>query len=209
LTLPDLIVQLTIRCCPARLFFVHVETSFLSSRSGADKGKRLNPTENENVKSRNVLNAFFLSNPFYRGTIEKIILVGTGICGLAFSWKTFPIFPFSRVSGCILILLAYGFHQWAHKKHKQAHEKAQQIEAIVTTGVFSKIRHPLYLSLIFTNLGIALAFGIMMTSVLALLTIIHWVLTEVKEEEALMNRFPAEYARYKQRVRWRMIPWIF
>jgi protein-S-isoprenylcysteine O-methyltransferase Ste14 len=49
----------------------------------------------------------------------------------------------------------------------------------------------------------------MMTSVLALLTIIHWVLSEVKEEEALMNRFPAEYARYKQRVRWRMIPWIF
>ena len=161
------------------------------------------------MKTYNVLNAFFLSNPFYRGMAEKIILVGTGICGLLFSWKTFPIFPLSHMLGGILIVLAYGFHQWAHKKHKQAHEESQEIETIISTGVFSKIRHPLYLSLIFTNIGIALAFGIMMTSILALLTIIHWTLTSLKEEEALMKQFPAEYARYKQLVRWRMIPWIF
>jgi protein-S-isoprenylcysteine O-methyltransferase Ste14 len=169
----------------------------------------LNPMEKENMESRTVLNAFFLSNPFCRGTIEKLILVATGICGLFFSWKTFPVFPFSHVLGAILILLAFGFHQWAHRKHKQAHEKSQQIEAIVTTGVFSKIRHPLYLSLICVNIGIALAFGVMMTSVLALLTIIHWAFTAIKEEEVLTNRFPAEYAKYKQQVRWRMIPWVF
>jgi protein-S-isoprenylcysteine O-methyltransferase Ste14 len=62
----------------------------------------------------------------------------------------------------------------AQKKHKQAHEGSQEIETIVTTGVFSKIRHPLYLSIIFMNMGIALAFGVMMTSVLALLTTIHY-----------------------------------
>ena len=161
------------------------------------------------MKSHNVLNAFFLSNPLYRGMAEKIILVGTGICGLVFSWKMFPIFPLSHMLGGILILLAYGFHQWAHKKHKQAHKESKEIETLVITGGFSKIRHPLYLSLIFMNIGIALAFGVMMTSALALLTIIHWVLTAIKEEEALLKQFPVEYARYKQRVRWRMIPWIF
>lgn len=128
---------------------------------------------------------------------------------MVFSWKTFPIFPLSHLLGGILLLLAYLFHQWAHKKHKQAHEESQEIKAIVTTGVFSKIRHPLYLSIIFMNIGIALAFGIMMTFILALLTIIHWVLTALKEEEVLMKQFPAEYAKYKQSVRWRMIPLIF
>jgi protein-S-isoprenylcysteine O-methyltransferase Ste14 len=161
------------------------------------------------MKSCNVLNTFFLSNPLYRGTAEKIILVGTGICGLVFSWKKFLIFPLSHMSGVILILLAYGVHWLAHKRHKQAHEKWQEIETIVTTGVFSKIRHPIYLSAIAMNIGIALAFGVMITFALALLTIIHWVLTALKEEEALMKQFPVEYARYRQRVRWRMIPWIF
>jgi hypothetical protein len=42
------------------------------------------------MNSCTVLNAFFLSNPLYRGIAEKIILVGTGICGLVFSWKRFP-----------------------------------------------------------------------------------------------------------------------
>jgi protein-S-isoprenylcysteine O-methyltransferase Ste14 len=59
------------------------------------------------------------------------------------------------------------------------------------------------------NIGIALAFGIMVTFVLSLLSIIHWVLTALKEEGSLMNQFPEEYSRYKQRVRWRMIPGIF
>jgi len=111
--------------------------------------------------------------------------------------------------GGILILLSYGFHGWAHKKHKQAHKDSKEIETIVTTGAFSKIRHPLYLSIIPMNIGIALAFGVMATFILALLTIIHWVLTALTEEAALMKKFPVEYARYKQRVWWRMIPWIF
>jgi protein-S-isoprenylcysteine O-methyltransferase Ste14 len=59
------------------------------------------------------------------------------------------------------------------------------------------------------NIGIGLAFGVMITLALALVTIIHWVLTALKEEEALIKRFPVEYMRYKQQVRWRMIPWIF
>jgi protein-S-isoprenylcysteine O-methyltransferase Ste14 len=59
------------------------------------------------------------------------------------------------------------------------------------------------------NIGIAIAFGIMLTFILALLTIVHWAITALKEEEALMKQFPAEYERYKQRVRWRMIPWVF
>jgi protein-S-isoprenylcysteine O-methyltransferase Ste14 len=164
--------------------------------------------EKENMKSCNALNAFFLSNPFYRGMAEKIILIGTGICGLVFSWKTFSIFPLSNFMGGILVLLAYVFHRWTEKDHKQAHKESQDIETIVTTGVYSKIRHPLYLSLIAMNIGIALAFGVMMTFALALLTIIHWVLTALKEEEALMKQFPVEYPRYKQRVRWFMIPGI-
>ena len=80
---------------------------------------------------------------------------------------------------------------------------------IVTTGIYSKIRHPSYLSMIVMNVGTALAFGVMMTFGIALLTIIHWIITSLKEEEVLMQKFPHEYMRYKQEVRWRMIPGVF
>ena len=161
------------------------------------------------MKRRNLQNAFFSSNPVCRGLIEKAILVGTGICGLGFSWKNFSIFPVSNISGGILILWAYWFHLKAHRVHKQAHEKSQKIETVVTSGIFSKIRHPLYVSIIFMNIGIAMAFGVLITFMLSLLTIPHWILTALKEEETLLQQFPDEYAGYKQRVRWRMIPGLF
>ena len=161
------------------------------------------------MKIGNVFNVFFLSNPFYRGMFELFILIGTGICGLVFSWTRFSIFPVSNIFGCILVLLALAFHCWTEKDHKQAHEHSGNIEKIVISGIYTKIRHPLYLSLILQNIGIALAFGVMITFVMALLTIIHWIVTALKEEAVLLQKFPHEYMRYKQKVRWRMIPRIF
>jgi len=161
------------------------------------------------MKDGNVFEAFFLSNPFYRGMVELVILIGTGICGLVFSWTTFSIFPLSNIIGGVLILLGFVFHCWTEKDHKMAHEQSRDINMIVTTGVYSRIRHPLYLSMVVMNVGIALAFGVMVTFVIVLLTIIHWIITSLKEEEVLIQEFPDEYMRYKQAVRWRMIPGVF
>ena len=161
------------------------------------------------MKIGNVFNVFFLSNPLYRGMFELFILIGTGICGLVFSWTGFSIFPISNILGGILIFLAFAFHLWTEKDHKQAHEHSENIEKIVNTGVYAKIRHPLYLSLILQNIGIALAFGVMITFLMALLTMIHWIVTALKEENMLLQKFPNEYMQYKQKVRWRMIPGIF
>ena len=161
------------------------------------------------MKSGNVFDAFFLSNPFYRGMVGLVILIGTGIGGLVFSWAKFSIFPLSNILGGVLILLGFAFHWWTERGHKMAHEQSRDIDVIVTTGVYSKIRHPLYLSMIVMNVGIALAFGMMMTVVIALLTVIHWIVTSLKEEEMLLQKFPNEYARYRQEVRWRMIPGVF
>jgi len=141
--------------------------------------------------------------------VESVILIGTGICGLIFSWTKFSIFPVSNIVGGVLIVLAFAFHGWAEKDLKQAHEQPGDIDTIVTTGIYAKIRHPLYLSLIVLNVGIALAFGVMITFVIGLLTIIHWIITSLKEEDVLLQKFPNEYTRYKQEVRWRMIPGIF
>ncbi|MGD9123849.1 MAG: isoprenylcysteine carboxylmethyltransferase family protein [Desulfarculaceae bacterium] len=161
------------------------------------------------MKNKHFMDSFFLSNPFYRGMFELVVLVGTGICGLVFSWAKFDIAPVSNIFGGLLIVLALVFHGWTEKYHKQAHEHSADIDNVVTTGVYAKIRHPLYLSLIVQNMGIALVFGVVITYFLALLTIIHWVVTALREEAALTERLGQEYIQYKQNVRWRLIPGVF
>lgn len=161
------------------------------------------------MKSGSIIDSFLLSNPFHRGMLESLILVGTGICGLVFSWTKLSIFPVSNIFGGLLILSAFVFHLWTEKEHRQAHERTEDINMVVTCGVYAKIRHPLYLNIIMLNIGIGLSFGILLTFIIALLTIIHWTATSLKEEEALLKKFPDVYNQYIVSVRWRMIPGIF
>ena len=161
------------------------------------------------MKNGNLIDFLLLSNPIYRGMIEYLLLIGTGILGLFFSWSKLPFSPMLNIIGGILILSGFLFHVYSERNHKQAHEKSADIVKIVNNGVFSKIRHPLYLSAIIINLGIALAFGVVLTLLIAMGSIFHWIMTALKEEEFLLQKFGEDYRQYKKNVRWRFLPGIF
>ena len=161
------------------------------------------------MKKSNLITKLLLTNPFYRGIVEYAILIGTGILGLFFSWPKMPFFPMSNTTGGILLVAGLLFHVYAEKSHKQSHERSEAITQIVKNGMFSKIRHPLYLSAIAMNIGIALAFGVVVTVVMSLLSAFHWIATALTEEAFLLQKFGGEYERYKERVRWRFLPGIF
>lgn len=155
------------------------------------------------------IDRFFLANPHTRGTTAQVLLLGSGACGLGLSWPRFPDFTGQEILGATLIILALAFHVRAERHHTQAHERTDAIEGIVTTGAYARIRHPLYLSIIAIDLGIALAFGILVTTLLALADVILWLITAVREERALTVQFPEAYPRYCRTTRWRIIPGIF
>jgi protein-S-isoprenylcysteine O-methyltransferase Ste14 len=161
------------------------------------------------MHNESLLLKFLLSNPFKKGMIEWVVLITSGICGRVFSWTFFSISPYTNILGGILIVAGLLFHLWSEKDHRQAHQKTDRIDFIVTTGVYAKIRHPLYISIIVLNIGIAVSFGVLVTLIIALLTIVHWVATAQKEEQALQIKFPDEYKHYKNSVRWMMIPGIY
>jgi protein-S-isoprenylcysteine O-methyltransferase Ste14 len=161
------------------------------------------------MKNRTLIDTVLLSNPIHRGMIEILLLIGTGILGLLFSWPKLPFFPVLNILGGLLILSGLLFHVYAEKNHKQAHKKSDDIVKIVNNGAFSKLRHPLYASAIIINFGIALAFGVVLTFLIAVCSIFHWLMTALKEEEFLLQKFGEEYRQYKKNVRWRFLPGIF
>ena len=161
------------------------------------------------MKNENLIDKVLLSNPIHRAMIEYLLLIGTGILGLFFAWPKLPFFPVLNIVGGILILSGFLFHVYAGKNHKQAHEKSADIVKIVTSGVFSRIRHPLYLTAIIINLGIALAFGVVLTLLIAMGSVFHWIMTALKEEEFLLQKFGEDYRQYKKNVRWRFLAGIF
>jgi protein-S-isoprenylcysteine O-methyltransferase Ste14 len=161
------------------------------------------------MKVQTLLGQYLLVKPVIRIMIEWPIMIIVGILGEILSWSRLPLSPYSNFIGAAIFIGAWVFHARFHKAHTQAHEQSRQIEGIVTTGVFSKIRHPMYLSLIVMYLGLAIAWGIVWmlipTSIFSALT----VMTAVKEEEFLLKKFGHKYEEYMQQVPWRLIPRVF
>ena len=158
---------------------------------------------------KRLFDAYLLGNPSVRGWVEWGILAVSGILGLVVNTIRLPLFPFSNILGALLFLTGLLFHLYAERSHREAHKRSSEITGIVDQGMYAKLRHPLYLSLIVMDLGIALAFGVLWTMILACVFSVLAVLTSLREERFLLGRFPQVYARYKTRVPWRMIPGLF
>lgn len=79
---------------------------------------------------------------------------------------------------------------------------------LVTDGVYSYVRHPIYSAFLFMNFSILLASA---NVLLFPLLIIHWVILSLlliyTEEKWLLQRFQNEYITYSKCVN-RCIPWF-
>lgn len=79
---------------------------------------------------------------------------------------------------------------------------------LVTSGLYSRIRHPSYLGLFITALGWGLAFNTGVGVLLALLNIPPLVARMNSEERLLSSEFGAEYDAYRARTA-RLIPGLY
>lgn len=155
------------------------------------------------------LNRCLLIKPALRIVTELPIIILLGILGEIFSWHRIPLSPYSNIVGGVILLGALIVHMYCHSIHKQAAEHSQQISNLVQRGIFLKIRHPLYLSLILMYLGLALAWGVVWILVPVVFFSILTVFIAIKEEAFMLQKFGRQYKNYMQKVPWRFIPKIF
>lgn len=70
---------------------------------------------------------------------------------------------------------------------------------LITTGIYSKTRHPIYIGLFFLCLGLNLLTGSVGGLIMTLFVLLPILLfTRVSEEVKLMKRFGERYLRYKR-----------
>ena len=88
----------------------------------------------------------------------------------------------------------------ARRIHKEVAVQPLKITKVITKGIFSRIRHPVYLGFILMNWGvfvIAFSWAFLMLSIL--FTIV-WYFEARAEEKALCKRFPKKYGKYRREV---------
>ncbi|MHC4402776.1 MAG: methyltransferase family protein [Planctomycetota bacterium] len=107
--------------------------------------------------------------------------------------------------GAALIALGVGVAVVAEqqfKRHGTTVKPFQESSAVVTGGVFALSRHPMYLGMVVTLFGIAVAFGVLVPFVVPVCSAVFLQFAFILPEEREMTvQFGEEYLSYKKRVR--------
>ena len=115
-----------------------------------------------------------------------------------------PVFV-SRVVGILSVALAVFILVAAFQKFRRAKtnlEPWKPTTAIVSNGVYGLSRNPIYLAFTLFYLGAAFLFNsLWMLALLAPVLFVMRYVVIAREERYLENKFGAEYADYKRRVR--------
>jgi protein-S-isoprenylcysteine O-methyltransferase Ste14 len=125
-------------------------------------------------------------------------------------WSIMP--PAVQWAGCGLLLVALSFIHWVMRTNSFAAPvvkiQKERGQAVITTGPYAIVRHPMYLGALFymaaTSLVLGSWWGLVTVPFLALLFGIR-----IGVEEQTLRMGLDGYDDYARRVRWRLIPFIW
>ena len=137
--------------------------------------------------------------------VASFILAGLDF---RFGWSSLPHWVVWTSS--IVFLLSYGMYAEVMRENEWLSRSIEVMEGqkVVSTGLYGIVRHPMYTATILMFLAMPLVMG----SWWAFLVMIPYVLaivTRIKDEETLLTKELEGYQEYKEKVRWRLIPYIW
>jgi protein-S-isoprenylcysteine O-methyltransferase Ste14 len=103
------------------------------------------------------------------------------------------------ISGVILFVLANKVHGSTNKLKLTASSKPNNSAKLVTSGIYSYIRHPIYSSFILISIGTAFLIGTLGSLVVAIASLIFYYSKSIYEEELLIHVYP-NYNMYKEKT---------
>lgn len=160
--------------------------------------KRLNNKEKEQTQKHVVA----LSGLMFIG--------GFLLCGFdyRFTWSQVPVWVVATASVFFLI----GYILYAEVLRENAYLsrtiEVQDDQQLIDTGLYGIVRHPMYTATLLMFLSMPLILGSWWA--LALFAIYPLlIIKRIRNEEQVLASGLEGYADYQQRVRWRLIPWVW
>ena len=139
-----------------------------------------------------------------------MFLVGFIVAGLdfRFGWSKLP--GSVNLIGAVLFLLSYAIYGEVLRENVWLSRtiQVQENQTVVSTGLYGIVRHPMYFATVILFLSMPIVLG----SLAAFPVFLFYpflIARRIADEEKLLEAELRGYAEYKQKVRWRMIPFIW
>ncbi len=139
-----------------------------------------------------------------------MFIFGFVLAGLDFRFGWFPL-PRGVVYGAAAVfLVAYLLYAEVLRENTYLSRtvEVQEGQKVVDTGLYGIVRHPMYFATLLLFLSMPLVLG----SIFAFIIFLAYpfiIAARIKHEEAFLERELSGYIEYKERVKYRLIPFIW
>ena len=149
---------------------------------------------------------------------QKTVIVLSGIMFLAafiaaglnyrFGWIVLPVWV--SWAAAVLFLLAYALYAEVLRENVWLSRtvEVQENQKVVDTGLYGIVRHPMYMTTLLLFLSMPLVLGCVISFAIMLLYI-PIIAKRIRNEEKVLEDGLEGYAEYKQRIQYKVIPFMW
>jgi protein-S-isoprenylcysteine O-methyltransferase Ste14 len=149
---------------------------------------------------------------------QRLIMLGTSLGFIAllvvpaldhrFGWSAVP--PGVVVAGDVLVAIGFGLIVRVYRENtfSSATSEVAEHQAVISTGPYAIVRHPMYASALLYLVGTPLALG-SYWGLVALAAMTPFLIWRLVDEERLLAKDLAGYTEYQIRVRHRLVPFVW
>lgn len=125
-----------------------------------------------------------------------------------FDWLVLP--AWGSYAAAAVFLLAYALYAEVLRENAYLSRtiEVQENQKVIDTGLYGVVRHPMYMSTLLLFLAMPLVLGCLFSFVI-LLAYIPIIAKRIRNEEQVLEEGLEGYREYKQRVKYKVIPYIW
>lgn len=132
------------------------------------------------------------------------------LAGLNFRFRWIVLPDWISWVAVAIFLISYGLYAEVMKENAYLSRtvEVQEGQQVVDTGLYGIVRHPMYMSTLFLFLAMPLVLGSLISFLIMLLYILI-IAKRIRNEEQVLEEGLQGYAEYKQKVKYKVIPFIW
>ena len=132
------------------------------------------------------------------------------LAGLNFRFQWIVLPDWISWAAVAIFLISYGLYAEVMRENTWLSRtiEVQEEQKVVDTGLYGVVRHPMYMSTLFLFLAMPLVLGSLI-SFLIMLVYIPIIVKRIRNEEQVLEEGLEGYTEYKQKVKYRVIPFIW
>lgn len=125
-----------------------------------------------------------------------------------FGWIAFPVWV--QRMGLVFFLVGYALFAEVLRENQYLARtvRVQEGQHVVDTGLYGLVRHPMYFATVLLFLSMPVVLGSPLSFVVTLVYL-PIIARRIENEEQVLARELRGYEEYRQKVRWRLVPFVW